>query len=392
MNSSSPSVPEALVFEEFRAFEVVVPVRAEVLVSPPGSRAHAESATWPEQSITLIEARTNTGITAVGEAPRGTSRETIEAALREWDGRDLRTWHPLQPELSMFGEQGMRSLYPIRSHQGRFAPLGGLFEALWLDAVGQQSGLPAHAFLGGKVRDHVTVDAWANRPNAEQLATLIGQAVADGFHGIKLKCGPDGDTLRALTETRSDWPENFSFTVDAMNALRTLREATPWLDGLNAVVPRITLEDPFAFSRLDDWRQCRDRWNFPVVLHARTLAHLQQAIASDQASAYNLGGSPWQFLHLANYAETHSADCWQGSGLELGIIQTLRLHTAACARSCVLPSDLQSFWVREHLLTDQAWHLEPDGLRVPDRPGLGCALNHTVLPRYVQNEWALNFS
>lgn len=374
---------------EFSAFEVVVPVRESIFASEAGDTPHAQSHTWAELPITLIEGRTNSGSITIGEAHRGLSRESIETHLRSLLHQDLSTWHPLNMDLSLFSEQGMRLLYPIRAAQSPQAEFGTLNEALWLDALGQAAGVPAHAFLGGKVRADVAVDAWANRPNAHQLSLLVSEAIAHGFTGLKMKCSPSGDTLIALREIAADVPPHFRFTVDAMNALRTWRESARLLESVSSLSDRLILEDPFAFAKVEDWHQCRSHLPFTLVCHARTAEHLRHAIRYSLADCMNLGGSAFEFQYLAQICEFHHLDCWQGSMLELGVGQALRLHASACARSCILPSDLQSAWVRESLLTTQHWHYEAGRIRVPDLPGLGTTLDHDEIKRYLTNEWSV---
>lgn len=397
MNSATRESPRTQVplqaghfFESFEAFEVVVPVRELIFSSEAGETPHALSHTWAQQSITIVAGRTNQGLTALGEAHRGLARKDIENHLRSLIGLDLTTWHPLNSDLSYFGEQGMRSLYPIRSNQSPAAAFATLDEALWLDALGQACGVPAYAFLGGKVRDQVAVDAWANRPNATQLLSLVSEAVASGFTGIKLKCSPGGDTIEALRLIIRDVPPDFRFTIDAMNALRSWRESSRLLASVEELSNRLILEDPFAFALADDWHQCRSRLPFTLACHARTAEALRNALDHSLADLVNLGGSAFEFQYLAQICEFHHLDSWQGSCLELGITQALRLHAAASVRSCVLPSDLQSAWVRESLLTNEPWRYSAGEVNVPDRPGLGVSLDHDAIHSYLISQWSVH--
>lgn len=378
---------ERLLFENFSAYEVVVPARKEVFACAARDAPHALSSSWPDLPITLIEGKTNFGVVALGEAPRGLAKESISAHLHGLLHKDLATWHPMNSDLSNFGELGLKTFYPLRANQGSQAEFAMLDESLWLDAVGQRAGLPAHAFLGGKVHNHVPVDAWANRPNASQLSALIESAVAAGFTGIKLKCSQSGDTLKAIQEIADDLPSDFRFTVDAMYALRTWREGHSILAPLSPLADRLTLEDPFDTARVDDWHQCRSRLPFPLICHPRTAKALHHAITNSLADAMNLRGSAFEFQYLSQICEFHYLDCWHGSSLELGVAQTLRLHSSSTARSCVLPCDLQSAWVRESLLITPTWQYEAGRCVVPDLPGLGIDLDHDEIRRYLVQEW-----
>ena len=58
------------------------------------------------------------------------------------------------------------------------------------------------------------------------------------------------------------------------------------------------------------------------------------------------------------------------------------LHAAACARNCVLPSDLVGSWVREDDLVTGGLRFEDGCAVLPATPGLGCELDTDALQRY----------
>jgi L-alanine-DL-glutamate epimerase-like enolase superfamily enzyme len=71
----------------------------------------------------------------------------------------------------------------------------------------------------------------------------------------------------------------------------------------------------------------------------------------------------------------------------MGVLQHLRLHASACARNCLLASDLCSEWVREHTLVKQRMEYRDGGAVVPNRPGLGVELDHEAIKKYVRAEF-----
>jgi L-alanine-DL-glutamate epimerase-like enolase superfamily enzyme len=377
----------SLTFRRFRIYEVVVPARRDILSAQMKGRIYSGSITWDQLPIHLIEAETSAGFVAVGESPRGTSRECVEATLRDLLGRDLSTCTP--PTMWM-ADGDLPQSYPNWSWQMQPHLSYMLMESLWLDATGKAAGMPAHQLLGGAVRDRVLTDFWANRPDAATMLTLIREALGRGLRGIKMKSDSTGDTALALLEIAGDLPAGFRVTIDPMNSWRSLRESARWLEKLAALPLEIQIEDPYPYLVIEDWRQARTFKPITIVCHARSEHDFRIALDKGLADAYNLaGGGAFNFQQLAHVAEFYNKDCWQGSALELGIAQHVRLHAAAAARACVLASDLQSEWVREHTLVTQRMQYVDGHAMLPTAPGIGVALDHDAIKRYLRHEWEI---
>ncbi len=139
---------------------------------------------------------------------------------------------------------------------------------------------------------------------------------------------------------------------------------------------------------MEDWRQARNFRPLTIICHASNETRLRNGLRDELADGYNLGGSSvYEFLQTSHVAEFYAKDCWQGSSLELGVYQHIRLHAAACARNCVLASDLQSEWVREHTLVTPRMAYADGHALVPDRPGIGVDLDHAAVARYTVGQF-----
>jgi L-alanine-DL-glutamate epimerase-like enolase superfamily enzyme len=371
-------------FEKFRVWQVVVPARADILAAPESTKPlYADNLSWPELPIYIVEGMTSEGFTAVGECERGTSQAAVEATLRDLLGRDLRTLAPATVWMAETAPHSVPQGYPLWSWQLATGRSYALLESLWLDAIGKAAGMPACQLLGGAVRPAVAVDFWANRPEAKTLAALIAEAHGRGLRGIKVKSDAGGDTAQSLMAIAADVPHNFRVTIDPMSAWRSLRDSVRLFEGLAKLACTVQIEDPFPPQAMEDWRRARYFSPLTIVCHPRREEVLRLALAAEMADAYNLGcGSVYQFMHMVQVAEFYHKDCWQGSSLELGVLQHMRLHASACVRSCVLASDLQSEWVREHTLVTPRMVYEDGAALVPDTPGLGVVLDHDAVARY----------
>ena len=374
-------------FTRFQVWEVVVPARADLIAADgQGGAVYSQAVTWPDLPIFLVEGELDKGVRAVGEATRGESRESVEKTLRGLLDRPLDTWHPAGLWTSSTEPSGLPSKYPLPSWKVASGMSYMLVESLWLDAVGKLAGLPAHALLGGALRGRVEVDFWANRPDAARLRRIIEEAAALGLKGIKLKGTSAGETARAVAAVANDAPEGFHFTIDPMCSWRTLRESTNYFDQLANCGRMVRIEDPFGHSDIREWKAAASAFpTIPLIFHARNQDVLRIALAEGIGDALNLGGgSLFDFLGMAGVAGFHLRDCWQGSALELGILQAARLHAAACAANCVLPSDLQSEWVREHTLVTPRMQYADGVAIVPQTPGLGVSQDREAVSKYAR--------
>jgi muconate cycloisomerase len=381
----------ALTFTRFRVWQVVVPAREDIIAAPPpAGAAYRDNLRWPDIPIHLVEGVTSEGFTAVGEADRSATRPEVEATLRDLLGRNLLETSPATAWMEHRAPNGLPLNYPAWSWEAARDRHYFVLESLWFDAVGKATGLPAHRLMGGAVRDVVAADFWANRPSAATLAALVSEAQERGLRGIKMKCDSTGDMVQAVLEIAGDVDHGFRFTIDPMYAWRSMRESARYFEQLARLEQPVQIEDPFPLTVEDDWRRARQMGPMTIVCHPRRSDLFRHALREGLANAYNLGGgSVIEFQRMAQIAEFHGKDCWHGSSIEMGVLQHLRLHASACARNCLLASDLCSEWVREHTLITPRMAYRDGGAIVPDRPGLGVDLDHEAMLPYIRGTFEI---
>ncbi|MCC6453585.1 MAG: mandelate racemase/muconate lactonizing enzyme family protein [Caldilineaceae bacterium] len=381
----------ALTFTKFRVWQVVVPARQDIITAPPTKGfLYRDNLSWPEVPVHLIEGTTSEGFTAVGEADRGTPQATVEATLRDLLGRNLLEMSPATVWMVPREASVLPLSYPTWSWQAAEGKHYFTLESLWFDAVGKASGLPAHRLMGGAVRDVVAADFWANRPATATLGALVKEAQERGLRGIKMKCDSTGDMVKAVLAVAPDVSPDFRFTIDPMYAWRSMRESARFFEQLAKLEQPVQIEDPFPVTVEDDWRRAREIGPMTIICHPRGSTLFRHALREELADGYNLGGgSAIEFIQMAQIAEFASKDCWHGSSIEMGVLQHLRLHASACARNCLLASDLCSEWVREHTLVKQRMEYRDGGAVVPNHPGLGVELDHEVIQKYARKEFEI---
>ena len=136
---------------------VVVPSRPGTVNSP-----EFGPATWDQVPKHIVRLRTGDGVYGLGETARGCSRAAVESAAAHLVDRDPLAI-PLQAlPLAPAAPEPPR---PGRSYEGlagagQANPAYDAFEMALFDLVGRALGRPAHALLGGAVRQRVPADYW----------------------------------------------------------------------------------------------------------------------------------------------------------------------------------------------------------------------------------------
>jgi len=378
-------------FERFQVYEVVVPARSDIVADAFLKTGGEAPPSWPQVPIYLVQGETSDGVSAVGESARGDSEESVIKTLRELLSRDLSSFAPA----SAWGAAHLANGLPTPSILPSWSNADGrsyaLLESLWFDAVGKAAGVPACQLLGGAVRDRVEVDFWANKPDTKALASLVKEACELGLRGIKLKSDAVGGTALAVAEVAADAPKGFHFTIDPMCSWRTFRESRHLFERLVKTGFDIRIEDPFSHDSISEWRRARAA--FPEITfawHARDEATLRTIVLEDVADVVNLAMSGvCHFMSSAPMVEFSGRDFWEGTSLELGVQQHLRLHAAAAARRCVLPCDLQGAWVRSHSLVSAPMAYQNGCALVPTTPGIGVELDRSALDSFLVREFEI---
>jgi muconate cycloisomerase len=358
---------------------VVVPIIPERVNSPAFGVP-----SWPKMSKHMIRIRTDDGVYGLGETGRGCPRAAVEAAAEALVGCEpLRL--PLQ-ELPIV-RQAERFRGPGREYEGAYgpgrrSPAYGAFEMAMFDLVGRVLEVPAHALLGGAVRDRVLADYWIGQQMPEDAARNARLGAERGFHGIKMKCAIDDPWQERIQAILDAAGPDFKVTIDPNERFYRPVEAIALAKRL-AHFPNVAMyESPVPQWNLDWYRQIRAAIDVPLALHLGNSHDVINAIKVEACDVFNLGGGMVDFVRNAAIVAAAGTVCWHGSGVDLGIMEHSMLHAAACARNCVLPSDLVGSWVRVDDLIVDPLQFEDGYAVLPDAPGLGCELDLEAIARY----------
>jgi muconate cycloisomerase len=347
------------------------------------SAIHGDS-TWKHLPKWIIELQFDNGMVGLGESPRGVMWPEVEVFgkflidKRLADLRLQRFFIPQEADNDMLAPAS--SKVPSRSWEYEYlrpyAYYG--FEVALLDALGKVAGLPVSFLLGGAWRDRVLTSFWIGRMVPEDAARQAALARKLGFTAMKIKASiedPLADVIGAMKQAAG---EPFPIVIDPNNRFFHLTEALAMARKLDRFED-ISYEDPFPYQK-DEWKEFRSQTRRPLVWHTAD----PWTAAQDRACDYvNLSSnSNLQTRFLAETAAQFRLLHWQGTGLDLGILDAMRLHCSAASRTCVLPGDAIGHRIRESDLIVEKLKVENGHILVPTGPGLGVTLDREAMKRY----------
>lgn len=266
---------------------------------------------------------------------------------------------------------------------------GGGWNMALLDLMGKDIGWPLYRIFGGRQQQRVLVDYWISRMGPEDSAAAAERAVAQGFHGIKLKCKWEDQNVAERVCAMHEAAPGLRIVVDPNERFHTLENSLQLAQRLEAVDGLdVLFEDPFPKRDLREYKRLKEATSIPIAPHFQNPRQIIEAVQMEAIDAFNVAPSDWGFLDMARIAEAADVPVWQASNVDLGLFDAFRLHASAAASNCTLGSDLCGNFVHEHSLLKEP--LVSDGYAiVPDGPGLGVELNWDAVAQYTvfSEEW-----
>lgn len=251
----------------------------------------------------------------------------------------------------------------------------------------RQLGQPLWKLLGG-VREEVDVGAdFGVMDHLEELLTVVGGAVAQGFKRVKLKFRP-GWELEMVRAVRKRFPDT-TIHIDC-NSGYSLRDAPMFqaLDDLQLAM----IEQPLAHDDLIAHAKLQELLRTPICLDESitSLAKAQKAVQIRACGWINIKpgrvGGLTPALKIHDFCQQKGIPCWVGGMLEsaVGASHCLALATLPNIR---YPSDIfpsQRFY-KEDLAQPEIRLSGPSQVCATNRSGIGCDPNPDRLKRYQQD-------
>ncbi|MEW6753655.1 MAG: enolase C-terminal domain-like protein [Candidatus Latescibacterota bacterium] len=325
----------------------------------------------------LIRLNTDTELCGIGETGRGMPIEQVRSGAACLLGKDPECL-TLQNLLAA-PTDGTEEWLDVGNE-----PAYMTFEMAVFDLVGKARRVPAHALVGGAVRDHVRADYWIGQQTPEDGKRSVQRALELGFKGVKIKCRLEEPMVERLRAMRDVAGPDFRVTVDPNERFHTAEETIALGRQLEELGNVEVFEDPIPKSDLGGYAEIHEAISIPLAMHLGDGASIIRAVRAGVVDCLTLNGSIVGFLRNASVAAAAGLRCWHGSGNDLGIMDTSFVHAAALAPNCTMASDFVGSWTREDDLIVEPIPFVEGTVPTPMAPGLGCELDLVALPRYTR--------
>jgi O-succinylbenzoate synthase len=340
----------------------------EIVVSLPFVTPFATSAaTWTCKEALLLKVEAE-GVVAWGEcvadpdpyyAPETVT--TVHHMVRDF------LLPLLKPQVTL-GELARR-FARVRGHRMAKA----VVENALLDLMAKRRGVPLHELLGFPRKRIPSGISLGLMDSPEALVAAVAQAVARGYHRVKMKISP-GKDLAYVRAVREAFP-NLRLMVDANGAYRL--EDAPLLAELDAF-DLMMIEQPLSYSDIYQHSLLQRRLATPLCLDESILSleDAQAAVALGACRVLNIKqgrvGGLQEAVRIARFAAQQGVPAWSGGMDETGIGRAVNIHLQT-AEGFTVPGDTSetSRYFHEDIVEPPVV-LAADGfIEVPEGPGIG---------------------
>jgi muconate cycloisomerase len=359
------------------ATQVIVPAKPNSLNSQTVLDKDRQFATkmltgksWTEfanQPKWIIEIELQNGLTGIGETYRSATKESIETALGIFAGLDVLkiNWRRL----------------PLTDQR-----IYEAFEAAILDVVGKILEVPVYQLLGGTYRNRIDCNGWTGRRTPEDAALKAFEAMKIGHKVFKFKCS-DEDPVHLWTEAiKQKCGYGIKIMLDPNQRWGNAETTLKLMEGVDREI-MYGLEDPVPHTDVAGFKMLKQHLGIPLYRHislpyTQNIKDIIGLVKEDAVDGYNFNGSAFNSILLSEIAHLEGKQCWRGSEVDLGILETMALHIAAASINCTIPSDIFGELVRVDDLIEVPVQFDKGAALVPQEAGLGVTLDRTAMEKF----------
>lgn len=335
----------------------------------------------------VIEAVDSDGLSGFGEAdPFSSPWYTGETIATCWTAlRDFLI--PLILDHDLSDADRLDSL--CRRVRGNRMAKSGLSQAIW-DLYAREKGRYIGTLFGAK-RECVDAGAVIAAGEISQALAQIEQFITDGYKRFKIKISRNND-LPLLEAIRSRFPE-IPLMADA-NSAYTLKDMDH-LKRLDAYHLQM-IEQPLGETDLTEHARLQSVIDTPVCLDEsiRTSDDASSALALGSCRVITIKmarvGGWTEAVRIHDLCREQNVPVWCGGMIEFGIAKAHNIALAALS-NFTLPGDLSSssrYWDED--IIEPEITVDQGTIKVPQKPGIGVAVNHKNLERLTISRLTLN--
>ncbi len=268
------------------------------------------------------------------------------------------------------------------------------FDLALLDAVGQATGQPIAAALGGMRGPELPAGVVVGFEHpTEKVARYCAALRFSGKTHVKVKVGLPDDVARLAAVAKVF--KTLPLRIDA-NAAWTADEAIERLGALQAVAPIGSVEQPVAADDLDGMRRIQEQTGIAVMADesVRDLSDARRLIDIGAASIFNVrlgkNGGLWGAHRLCGLAREAGIAIHLGTMVgETGVLSVASEVFGRCEPgfACLDGKGQNAFLLEVDILRESGQHPAQGGSPNPERdhhgaPGLGIRVDDDRLQRH----------
>jgi L-alanine-DL-glutamate epimerase-like enolase superfamily enzyme len=268
-----------------------------------------------------------------------------------------------------------------------------VIEMALVDLKARTLGVPVHSFLGGRVKNTITLNAWIGTVPPEQAADEALAWCERGFRTAKIKVsGPGDEGVARVAAVRRAVGERMALRVDFNESL-TAEQALAFIPRLEAY--GLTLvEQPISRHDIAGLARIRRGTRIPLMADESVSdpAALVEIIRREAADLVKLKvmkqGGLLRTLAMVQCAEAAGLGVVLGHGFGL-TLSTLAEATVAAVSEAVIDGceAVGPLKMAGDVVVD-AVRLDEGVIRLSDAPGFGATIDPDALARYRVNSTA----
>lgn len=272
---------------------------------------------------------------------------------------------------------------PIRRNQMAKSALEG---AVW-DLYARRMQIPLADALGGTKKEIDVGISIGIQPTVEDLLTVIGKHVDEGYKRIKLKIKPGWD-IDVVKKVRQKFPDiplmvdaNSAYTIQDIDHLKKL-------DEFNLMM----IEQPLAHDDIIQHAKLQKEIETPVCLdesiHSYEDAKNAVELGSCKIINIKIGrvGGLTESKKIHDFCKEHGIPVWCGGMLEAGVGRAHNIALTALD-NFVLPGDTAGssrYW--EEDIIEPEVVVQNGKITVPKKPGIGYKIDRSRLVKFRINK------
>jgi L-alanine-DL-glutamate epimerase-like enolase superfamily enzyme len=257
--------------------------------------------------------------------------------------------------------------------------LGAGLQMALFDAVASTLDVPVHHLFGPQVRSAAFVSWWSIDMPPDDWLLECRAALEAGYTSYKFKARPWFDLEEQMRTVTAEVPDHFEIDLDFNTMLNDSAHAVRVMRALEQFPHLKIYESPIPQGDVAGNKYLRQQTCVPIAMHVGN-PPLMTCLAEDVCDGFVVNGGATQVLREAAIIAQANKVFWlQLVGTD--ITAAWALHFAAVSTHARWPA-VSCHNLYESPLLEEPLPVHGGLIDVPQRPGLGYAINWDAVERY----------